>query len=175
MDTPLSEHFVTRRMKMLSRPDGFMLYGKLGIDAFSTSELLYPSIQITLGLIRARPNFYMTSGIPNVSLGIIDCSFYARSIALKDDHHKKNIRHACIYSCRIQLYGDPSKDFYHSPPPPPTKPFYSRKHIKRLQFVKVALQWLQTLHLLDRNLEIQSGTNNLISGKLECSWEVSQL
>ena len=28
-------------MKMLSRPDGFMLYGKLGVDFFSTSELLY--------------------------------------------------------------------------------------------------------------------------------------
>ena len=26
-------------MKLLSRPDGFMLYGKLGIDFFSTSEL----------------------------------------------------------------------------------------------------------------------------------------
>ena len=26
--------FFTRRMKMYSRPDGFMLYGKLGIDFF---------------------------------------------------------------------------------------------------------------------------------------------
>ena len=29
MEAPLSEPFFTRRMKMLSRPDGFMLYGKL--------------------------------------------------------------------------------------------------------------------------------------------------
>ena len=37
---PLPDPFFTRRMKLLSRPDGFMLYGKLGIDFFSTSELL---------------------------------------------------------------------------------------------------------------------------------------
>ena len=42
MEAPLSEPFFTSRMKMLSRPDGFMLYGKLGVDFFSTSELLYP-------------------------------------------------------------------------------------------------------------------------------------
>ena len=40
MEAPLSEPFFTRRMKMLSTPDGFMLYGKLGVDFFSTSELL---------------------------------------------------------------------------------------------------------------------------------------
>ena len=34
MEVPLSELFFTRRMKMLSRPDGFMLYGKLGNDFF---------------------------------------------------------------------------------------------------------------------------------------------
>ena len=32
MEAPLSEPFFARRMKMLSRPDGFMLYGKLGVD-----------------------------------------------------------------------------------------------------------------------------------------------
>ena len=40
MEAPLFEPFFTRRMKMLSRPDGFLLYGKLGVDFFSTSELL---------------------------------------------------------------------------------------------------------------------------------------
>ena len=28
---------------MLSKPDGFTLYGKLGFDFISTSELLYPN------------------------------------------------------------------------------------------------------------------------------------
>ena len=91
MEAPLSEPFFTRRMKMLSRPDGFILYGKLGVDFFSTSELLYPNMNVRLRLIRARPNFYMISDNPNVSLGIVDCSLYTRRIALKDDYHKKRM------------------------------------------------------------------------------------
>ena len=91
INNPLPDPFFTRRMKLLSRPDGFMLYGKLGIDFFSTSELLYPNMKIRLRLIRARPNFYMISDNPNVSLGIVDCSLYTRRIALKDDYHKKRM------------------------------------------------------------------------------------
>ena len=71
---------------MLSRPDGFMLQGKLRVDFFSTSELLYPNMKIRL--IRARPDFYMISDNPNVSFGIVYCSLYTRRIALKDDYHK---------------------------------------------------------------------------------------
>ena len=91
ISNPLPDPFFTSRMKLLSRPDGFMLYGKLGIDFFSTSELLYPNMKIRLRLIRARPNFYMISDNPNVSLGIVDCSLYTRPIALKDDYHKKRM------------------------------------------------------------------------------------
>ena len=76
---------------MLSRPDGFMFYGKLGVDFFSTSELLYPKMKIRLRLIRARPSFYVISDNPNVSLGIVGCSLYTRRIALKDDYHKKQM------------------------------------------------------------------------------------
>ena len=83
--------FFTRRMKILSRPDGFMLYGNLGVDFFSISDLLYPNMKIRLRLLRARPNFYMISDNPNVSLGIVDCSLYTRRIALKDDDHKKRM------------------------------------------------------------------------------------
>ena len=68
INNPLPDPFFTRRMKLLNRPDGFMLYGKLGIDFFSISELLYPNMKIRLRLIRARPNFYMISGNTNVSL-----------------------------------------------------------------------------------------------------------
>ena len=68
-----------------------MLYGKLGIDFFSTSELLYPNTKLRLRLIRARPNFYMIKNNPNVSLGIVDCSLYTRCIALKHDYHKKRM------------------------------------------------------------------------------------
>ena len=91
MEAPLSEPFFTRRMKMLSRPDGFMFYGKLGVDFFSASELSYPNMKNRLRLIRARPNFYLSSDNPNVSLGIVDCSLYTGRIAIKDDYHKKRM------------------------------------------------------------------------------------
>ena len=87
---PLPELFLSR-MKLLSRPDGFMLFGKFGIDFFSISELLSPNMKIRLRLIRARLNFYMISDNTNVSRGIVDCTFYTRCIALKDDYHKTRI------------------------------------------------------------------------------------
>ena len=61
----------TRRMKLQSRPDGFPLYGKLGIDFFSTSELSCPNMKIRLRLIRARPKFHIISDNPNASLGTV--------------------------------------------------------------------------------------------------------
>ena len=91
MDNPLEDPFFSRRMKMFSRPDGFMLYGKLGVDFFTTSELLYPNMKVRIRLIRARPNFYMISDNPNVSLGKVDCSLYKRRITLKDDYYKKRM------------------------------------------------------------------------------------
>ena len=89
--TPHLIRFFAKRMKLLSRPDSFLLWGKLGIDFFSTSELLYPNMKIRLRLVRARPNFYMISDNPNVSLGNVDCSLYTRRIALKDEYHKKRL------------------------------------------------------------------------------------
>ena len=91
MEAPLSEPFFTRRMKMLSRPDDFIFYGKLSVDFLSSSELFYRNTKIRLRLIRARPNFYMINDNPNISLGIVDCSLYTLCIALKDDYHKKRI------------------------------------------------------------------------------------
>ena len=57
----LEDPFFTQRMKLYSRPDGFMLYGKLGINFLTTWELLYPNIRVPIRLIRARPNFSMIS------------------------------------------------------------------------------------------------------------------
>ena len=65
-----------------------MLYGKLGIDFLTTSELLYSNMKIRIRLIRTRPNFYMRSEKPIVSLGIVDCSLYTRRVMLKEDYHK---------------------------------------------------------------------------------------
>ena len=78
-------------MKLYSRPDGFKLYGKLGIDFLTTSELLYANMKVRIRPIGARPNFYMISENPNVSLGIVDCSLYTRRVMLKEDYHKKRM------------------------------------------------------------------------------------
>ena len=91
MEAPLSEPFFTRRKKMLSRPDGFMLYGKLKVDFFSTLELLNPNIKVRLRLIRARPIFYMISDNPSFRHGIVDCSLHTHRVALKEDYHKKRM------------------------------------------------------------------------------------
>ena len=82
---------ITERMKLYSRPDCFMLYGKLGIDFLTTSVLLYPDMKVRIRLIRARPNFYMISENPNVSMGIVDSSLYTRRKMLKEDYHKKRM------------------------------------------------------------------------------------
>ena len=87
----LLDPFFTRRMKLLSRPDRFMLYRNLGINFFSTSELPYPNMKIRLQVIRAGPSFYMISDNPDVSLGIVDCSLHTRRFALKDNYHKKRM------------------------------------------------------------------------------------
>ena len=83
--------FFNRRMKLYSRPSGFMLYGKLRIDFLTTSELLYPNKKVRIRLFRARPNFYMIGENPNVSFGFVDCSLYTRRLMLKDDYHKKRM------------------------------------------------------------------------------------
>ena len=91
MEALLSEPFFSWRMKRISRPNGFMLCGKLGVDLLSNSEWLYSNMNIRLRLIRAGPAFYMISENPNVSLGIVHCSIYTRRIDLKHDYHKKQI------------------------------------------------------------------------------------
>ena len=91
MEVPLSEPFFRRSMEMLSRPDGFMLYGKLGVDFFSTYELLYPNLKIRLRLMRARTNFHLTNDNPIVSVRTDECLLYTRRIALKADSHRKRM------------------------------------------------------------------------------------
>ena len=68
MDAALSEAFFKRRLKKLNKPDGFVLYGKLSVDFFSISELLYPYMKIKLRLIKARLNFTGLAMTPNLVL-----------------------------------------------------------------------------------------------------------
>ena len=48
-------------------------------------------MKIRLRLIRAKPNVYMISENPNVSLGNIDCSLHNRRYAPKDAYHKRRM------------------------------------------------------------------------------------
>ena len=60
------------------------------VSFFTRLDLLHPNMQVRMKLIRARPNFQMTSGNPNVDFGIVDCSLYNRRVMLKGDYHKKH-------------------------------------------------------------------------------------
>ena len=81
-----------------------MLFVEMGVDFFSTSELLYPNMNFRLRLIRARSNFHMISDNPSISLAIDDFSLYTRRIALKDAFYQKRLD---------MLAYTPKKDFYH--------------------------------------------------------------
>ena len=70
-------------------------------------------MKVKLRLIRTRPNFYMISDNPNVSFGIVDCSFYTRRIALKKDYHKK--RMVMLADTLVEFrYLETLADFHHS-------------------------------------------------------------
>ena len=123
--TPYLIRFFTRRMELLKRPDGFILYVKLGVDFLPTSELLDPNMKVRLRLIRARPTFYMISDNANVSLGIVDCSLYPRRIAFKDDYHKKRMD---LLASRRKIFGDFGKNIHHTGE---AKPILSRKFFQQ--------------------------------------------
>ena len=163
-------NFFTRRMKLLSRPNSSIIYGKLGVDFSTTCDMLYPKMKLRLRLFRARPSFYMISDNPNVSLGIVDCSLYTCRIALKDDYHKK--RHAGICSSGVQLFGDFCKDWSFLVDKTSS---FKETILTRLQFVNLPLQWIQNLLLLDRTMKVHSGTKNSTSDKLEYPEQVNQL
>ena len=96
---------------MLSRSDGFMLYEKLGVDVFSSSELYYRNMKVRLRVIRSRPNFYMIMATPTLVLAVsfILIVLLSRMIVTRREWTclRKNF-------CGIQLYGDSNKHFYHS-------------------------------------------------------------
>ena len=77
MEASLSEPLFSRTLKLLGRPDGFMLYGKLGVDFVSTSELPNSNMEIRLELTLVRSKFQLNSHKPNVRLGIVDCSLHS--------------------------------------------------------------------------------------------------
>ena len=156
---------------MLSRHDGFMWYGILEVYLSSTSELLHPNMKTRLRLIRARPIFYMISDNPNVSLGIVDCSFYTRRNALKDDYHKKRMDKLAYAPVEFIFLEMLAKTFIILA----TKIISFKKTFSTmLQFVGLLLQLIKTQHSLDHTLKIHFGIHSLNSDKLEYSEEASR-
>ena len=54
MEALFPEPLFATKVQMLSRPEGFILYGKLVADFFSTSELLFLKTEMRLRLSIAR-------------------------------------------------------------------------------------------------------------------------
>ena len=144
-----------------------MLYSKLGIDFFSTSELIYPNMKIRLRLIRARPNFYMISDNPNVSHGIVDCSLYTRRIALKNDYHKKRMDMLAYAPVQYKYLETLAKTFII---PARQNLFLQENILNNASIRRVAIA-MNTNSAFSGFflLKTQSGINSLISDKSEYS------
>ena len=83
--------FFIRGVKLYSRLHGFMFYCNLRVEFLRTLELLFPTMKVRIRKSRARPNFYMTSENPNVSLGIVNCSLYTGHVMLKENFHSRRM------------------------------------------------------------------------------------
>ena len=151
--------FFAERMKMHSTLDGFMLYGKLGINFLTTTELLYPNMRIRIRLLRARPNFYIISENPNVSLGFVDCFLYTRRVILKQDYHKKKMSQLAYAPVEYNYVETLAKICII---PVRQNQFVPEKNSTTHQYVEEPLQRIQTLPLLVPLQRTHSGINSLI-------------
>ena len=88
-----------------------MLYGKLGVDFFSTSELLCLNMIIRLRLSRDRSNLCMKSDNRNVNLGFVDCLLYSRRIAVTDDYQSKRVDMLVFTSMEFNYFETLAKIF----------------------------------------------------------------
>ena len=79
--------FIDREEELLLK-NGTTYYGKLAIDLFQCENLLLPNTKPRLKLIRARPNFYMISYNPHVSLKVLDCSLFTRRVVVNEVYHQ---------------------------------------------------------------------------------------
>ena len=149
-----------------------MLYGKLGIDFFSTSELLYPNVKLRLRLIRARANFYMISDNLNVSLGTVDCSLYTRRIALKDDNDKKRMNMLAYTPVKYNYLETLAKTFII---PARQNQFIQENIFNNAPIRRIAIAMNTNSAFTGFLQKTHSGISNLISDKLEYSEGDSQL
>ena len=100
---------------------------------------------------------YMISDKRNVSLGFIDCSPYTLLFALKDQFLEKKMDMLLFFSLNTTSCGLWQR---RSPYLPDKAILFKKTFLTILQFVKLPLQWKQSLHSMDRILKISSGVGN---------------
>ena len=128
-------------------------------------------MKFTLQLLSARPDFYMISDYPNISLRIIECPLNT-GIALKYYYHKKGMDMLAytpvdfipLVTLRMTSISTARKN------QPIHENFFIIAPVHR-----IAIERIQTLHWLLRTLKTHSGISNLISDKLEYLEVVSKL
>ena len=64
--------------------NGGTLYGKIAVDLFQCKSLLLPNTEVRLKLIHARPNLYMISYNPHVSIKDLDCSLFTQRVVVSE-------------------------------------------------------------------------------------------
>ena len=74
MGACLFETFLTRRKKLLRKPDGFVLHGEGGLRFSPFLKEYKGNMKLVLKVIRAGLNYCKISDIWNFSLRIVDCS-----------------------------------------------------------------------------------------------------
>ena len=162
-----------KKNENVQRSDGSILCGKLGVDIFSTSEIIYPNMKIRQGLIGTKPKFYMINDNSNVRFADFDCSFYIRLFALGDVYHMKQIDIFTYTSLEFNYWKTLVKTFIL----PERQNLLIQENIFNsvvlvktvIHFVRLMLQLKQTLPSLDHTLKIQFGITNLISNKFKYS------
>ena len=164
--------FLTRRMKLYSRPDGFLLYGGLVIDRLTILELLYPNIKIQFRLIRAWPNFYMISDNPNV------CWVLWTVLSTLGEWWSKNTFTEREWLKKLMLqFRTTTWTQWHLPVKFEHDRTNSLKKINSTMHLHVEepLQWIQTLPLLAPLQRTLSGIMSLFWEILEYSEEENQM
>ena len=141
-----------------------MLFAKLGVNFFSASEFLNPSMKNRLRLNRARPNFYKTNENHKVSFGIVDCSVYTRRIGLKDVDHKKILDMLGYTSVKFNYLETLVKSFMI----PAKQNQFTQDHIlSNAPVCWIAIAMITNSAFTTSDTEIHSGTRNSVSDKFE--------
>ena len=139
---------------------------KKSVDFFSTSEMANPSMKTKLRLTRARPNFDMTRYNPNVSLGSVECSFYTRRIALKDDYHKKRMDMLAYNPVEYSFLETLAETFFL---PARQNQLFQENVFNKVPVRRIVIAMKTNSAFFGSNCENQSGISNLISDKSEHS------